>query len=176
MDLALEKTEHCLLCVSPLMQTVSTEGGVLWSIWVLSAFLPGSRPCCNDLHSIFHSWSKVLHWTWRKTGMASKDQGPSQSLSARGLKKFRKEKNGIHFSEENVCCRCVEVFLNKKLSFRSGEILSLDFGVFISLSFTYWLSLTQICFYVVTSVGFPTLLSSTVQTRRWAVVSTKKYN
>lgn len=63
--------------------------------------------------------------------MASKDQGPSQSLSAGGVKKFRKEKNGIHFSEEDVCYRCVKVFTNKKLSFRRGEIQALDFGVFI---------------------------------------------
>lgn len=105
--------------------------------------------------------------------MASKDQGPSQSLSAGGLKKFRKEKNGIHFSEENVCYRCVEVFINKKLSFRRGKIPALDFEVFISFAYTYWLSLTQICFYVVTSVGFPSLFSPTIQTRRWAVISTK---
>lgn len=54
--------------------------------------------------------------------MASEDQGPSQSLSAGGLKKFRKEKNGIHFSEENVCYRCVKVPINKKISFRKGEV------------------------------------------------------
>lgn len=69
--------------------------------------------------------------------MASKDQGPSQSLSAGGLKKFRKEKNGVHFSEENVCYRCVEVSINKKLSFRRGEIQALDFRAFISLANTY---------------------------------------
>lgn len=68
--------------------------------------------------------------------MASKDQGPSQSLSAGGLKKFRKKKNGIHFPEENVCYRCVEVSRNKKLSFRRGEIQALDFGVF------YWFHLS----------------------------------
>jgi len=54
--------------------------------------------------------------------VASKDQGPSESLSARGLKKFRKEENGIHFSEKNVCYRCVEVSMNKKTSYREGEI------------------------------------------------------
>lgn len=64
--------------------------------------------------------------------MASKDQRPSQSLSAGGLKKFRKEKNTIHFSEENVCYRCVKVFINKKLSFRRGEIQAVDFMAFIS--------------------------------------------
>lgn len=63
--------------------------------------------------------------------MASKDQGPSQSLSAGGLKEFRKEKNGIHFSKENVCYRCVKVSINNKLSFRRGEIQALDFEEFI---------------------------------------------
>lgn len=66
--------------------------------------------------------------------MASKDQGPSQSLSAGGLKKFGKEKNGIHFSEENVCYGCVEVSVNKKLSYRKGEIQDFFF-------FSQWLCL-----------------------------------
>lgn len=59
--------------------------------------------------------------------MASKDQGSSQSLSAGGLKKFRKEKNGIHFSEENVCYRCVKVSVNKKLNYRKGEVQAFVF-------------------------------------------------
>lgn len=49
--------------------------------------------------------------------MAHKDQGPSQSLPAGGLKKFRKKKNGIHFPEENVCYRCVKVSISSELHF-----------------------------------------------------------
>lgn len=45
-----KKMEHCLPYVRPLVQTVITEGSVLWSILVVHAFLPGSRPCCHDLH------------------------------------------------------------------------------------------------------------------------------
>lgn len=64
--------------------------------------------------------------------MASKDQGPSQSLSAGGLKKFRKEKNGIHFPEKNVCYRCVKVSTNVNLSYRKGEIQAVVFFSLLS--------------------------------------------
>lgn len=76
--------------------------------------------------------------------MASKDQGPSQSLSARGLKKFRKEKNGVHFSEENVCYRCVKVSINKKLNHIKGEIQAFV-GFFRTLIFLFRGMLGFVC-------------------------------